>query len=62
MFSAANTLSPVLQSDCKDFRSVQRSVANTLHTLEDMNNDVNSIHFQLSRNFCAKYMQKSEVR
>ena len=51
MFSATIILSLVLQSDSKYFGSVRRSLANTLHTLEDMINDVNSIHFQSSRNF-----------
>ena len=62
MFSAVNTLSLVLQNDCKDFGSVWRSVAKTLHTLEDMSNDVNNIHFQLLRNLCTKHTQKGEVR
>ena len=46
MFSAANTLSLVLQIDCEDFGSVRRSVAKTLHTLESISNDVNNIQFQ----------------
>ena len=62
MFSAVNTLSVVLQSDCKDFASVRRFVAKTLHTLEDMSNDVNNIHFQSLRNICANYTKKGEVR
>ena len=61
MFSAANTLSLVLQSDCKDFGSIQLPVAKTLHTLEDMSNDVRNIHVQCLRNFCAKSTQKGEV-
>ena len=46
MFSAAKILSIVLHSDCNDFGSVQRFVANVLYTLEDVINDVNSIYFQ----------------
>ena len=62
MFSAVNTLSLVLQSDCKDFASVRRFVAKTLHILEDMSNDVNNIHFQSLRNICTNYTKKGEVR
>ena len=62
MFSAANILPLVLQSDCKGFGSVRQSVAITSHTLEDMSNDVNSIHFRSSRNFCAKYTPKRKVK
>ena len=62
MFLAANTLPLVLQSDCKDFGSVQWSVAKTLHPLEGTGNDVNNIHFQSLKNFWAKYKQKGEVR
>ena len=62
MFSAVNTLSLVLQSDCKDFASVRRFVAKTLRTLEDMSNDVHNIHFQSLRNICTNYTKKGEVR
>ena len=51
MFSATVILSQVLQSDSKDFGLVRRSLAKTLHTLECMSNDVNSIHFQSRTNF-----------
>ena len=51
MFSARYTSFPILQGDCKEFGSVRKSLSNTWNTLEDMNNDVNSIHFQISRNF-----------
>ena len=51
MFSATTILCLVLQSDSKDFGCFRQSLAPTLHTLEDMSKDVNSIHFQSSRNF-----------
>ena len=47
MFSAANTLSLVLQIGCEDFGSFRRSLAKTLHTLESISNDVNNNQFQL---------------
>ena len=58
MCSATNSLHLVLQSNCKDFGFVWRSVANALHILEDMSNDVNIIHFRSARNFFARYTQK----
>ena len=61
MFSAVNTLSLVLQSDCKDFASVRRFVAKTLHTLEDMSNDVNNIHFQSLRNIAQITRKKVKL-
>ena len=51
MFSVTIILFLVLEGDSKDFGFVRRSLANTLHTLEDMINDVNSIYFQSSSNF-----------
>ena len=62
MFSAANSLSLVLQSDCKNFGFVWRSAASSLHILEDISNDVNIFHFRSSRNYFAKFTQKGEVR
>ena len=62
MFSAAKILSIVLHSDCNDFGSVQRFVANVLYTLEDVINDANSIYFQSPRKLCAKYTQKYGIR
>ena len=46
MFSAANSLSLVLQIGFKDFGSVRRSLAKTLRTLESISNDVNYNQFQ----------------
>ena len=40
MFLATIILSSVLQDDIKDFGFVRRSVANNLHILEDISNDV----------------------
>ena len=55
MFSATIILSLVYKSDSEDFGFVRRSLAKTLHTLEDTSNDVNIIHFQSSRNFWKMY-------
>ena len=46
MFSAANTLSLVLQIGCEDFGSVRRFLAKTLRTLESISNDINNNQFQ----------------
>ena len=61
MFLAANTLPLVLQSDCKDFGSVQWSVAKTLHPLEGTGNDVNIIHFQSLKTFGQSTSKKVKL-
>ena len=62
MFSAAKILSIVLQSDCNDFGSIRRFVANVLYTLEDVIMIQIVFAFNHRENFCAKYTQKDGIR